>query len=157
MNDNHQAIRTETQFSVFLVNKPGTLARVCQRIAEDKINVLAISMMDSTEHGVLRLVAENPEAARDSLSSLEVSTAETNVLLATLPNRPGALADVVERLASAHISVNYAYVTTGSRNGKALGVFRVSDVSKALQILGGRRPKRKPPATARTATRGRRK
>jgi len=66
------AIRSDTQFSVFLVNKPGILARVCQQLADDKVNILAMSMMDSQEHGVLRMVTENPGQARKSLSELEV-------------------------------------------------------------------------------------
>jgi len=143
MAENHKATRTETQFSVFLVNKPGTLARVCQRLADDKINVVAMSMMDSTEHGVLRIVAEKPESLRRSLASLDLPMTETSVLLAPLPNRPGALADVVERLSTARVGVTYAYITTGAAGGKTLGVFRVSDANKAVKVLEERRPRRK--------------
>jgi len=148
--------RTETQFSVFLANKPNVLARVCQKLAEDKINIVALSMMDASEHGVLRLVVADPARARQSLASLNVPTAETTVLLATLPNRPGAMADVVERLASNHISVSYAYCTTGAPGGKTLGVFRVSDLKKAAQVLDERKPRRKIAATARAAPGSRR-
>lgn len=138
-------IRSDTQFSVFLVNKPGILARVCQKLAEDKVNLLALSMMDSTEHGVLRLVVEEPKKVRRSLAALDVPTTETQVLVATLSNRPGALADVVERLSASHINVNYAYCTGGAPGGKSLGVFRVSDLSKAVNVLSERKPRRKPP------------
>lgn len=136
-------IRSDTQFSVFLVNKPGILARVCQQLADEKINILALSMMDSTEHGVLRLVVETPERARAALAALDVPNTETQVLIATLPNRPGALADVVERLSLAHVNVNYAYCTTGGPSGKTMGVFRVSDLNKAMHILSERKPRRK--------------
>ena len=149
MSANAKLLTTETQLSVFLVNKPGSLARVCQKLADDKINIVAISMMDATEHGVLRLVAEDAKRARESLEELNISTTETPVILTTMPNRPGALADMCERLASARIGVNYAYLTTGARGGKTLGVFRVTDVKKALTVLDERKPKRKPPATAR--------
>ena len=134
---------TETQFSVFLVNKPQRLAQVCQQLAAKKINILALSMMDSTEHGVLRLVVTDPEKTRECFSELNVPTAETTVLTATLPNRPGSMADVVERLASAHITVTYAYCTTGAAGGKTLGIFRVSDLKKAEKVLAERKPKRK--------------
>jgi hypothetical protein len=136
-------LRTDTQFSVFLVNKPGILARVVQQLAENKINIVALSMMDSTEHGVLRLVVEEPDKARSALNGLDVHKTETTVLTATLPNRPGGLADVVERLAREHINVHYAYVTTGARGGKTLGVFKVSDQHKAIQVLSERKPKRR--------------
>lgn len=139
----HNGLRSDTQFSVFLVNKPGVLARVVQQLAETKINIVALSMMDSTEHGVLRLVVEEPEKARAALAALDLHRTETSVLTATLPNRPGALADVVERLAREHISVHYAYVTTGARGGKTLGIFKVSDQNKAVQVLSERKPTRR--------------
>lgn len=134
---------TETQFSVFLANKPQRLAQICQQLAAQRINILALSMMDATEHGVLRLVSTDTEKTRDCLAALDVPTAETTVLMTALPNRPGSMADVVERLASAHITVNYAYCTTGAAGGKTLGVFRVSDLKKAEKVLSERRPKRK--------------
>ncbi len=151
MHNNHKELRTATQLSVFLVNKPGVLASVCQRLAEEKINIIGISMMDATEHGVLRLVAEDAPRARRALTVLDVPTTEQEVLLASLPNRPGALADMVERLAAAHISVHYAYVTTGAAGGKTLGIFKVSDQSKAIKTLTERVPRRRTePAAIRT-------
>jgi hypothetical protein len=145
-------LHTGMQFSVFLINKPGILARVVQRLADHKVNIEAITMMDSTEHGVLRMVVEKHDVARSALRNMDLMVTETQVLMTSMPNRPGSLADVVERLARAHIEVHYAYCTTGSRNGKALGIFKVSNVGKAMTVLGERRPTRKgPPATARSA------
>lgn len=145
------SITSDTQFSVFLANKPLLLAHICQQLADDKINIIAMSMMDSTEHGVLRLVAADTDRTRETLASLDVPTAETAVLMATLPNRPGALADFVERLSLSHITVNYAYCTTGAPGGKTIGVFRVSDIKKAAKVINERQPRRK---RAATATRG---
>lgn len=136
-------LKTDTQFSVFLVNKPGVLARIVQHLAGHKVNIVAMSMMDSTEHGVLRMVAEDAGGARTALQELDLPKTETEVLAATLPNRPGALADVVERLAADHINVHYAYCTTGAAGGKTIGIFKVSSVPKALKVLGERRPRRK--------------
>ncbi|TWT41712.1 hypothetical protein RAS1_28330 [Phycisphaerae bacterium RAS1] len=143
MNNTPTAIKSETQFSVFLANKPGILARVCQCLAAEHVNILAMSMMDATEHGVLRLVVEDPENARRAISMLDLPVSESAVLATTLPNRPGALADVVERLASAHVNVNYAYCTTGAAGGKTLGIFRVSDLAKAHRVLAERKLKRR--------------
>ena len=156
MKNSNGATKTDTQFSVFLANKPNVLAQVCQRLADDKVNILALSMMDASEHGVLRVVVENPERARRSLAALNVPAAETTVLIASLPNRPGAMADVVQRLASNHITVNYAYCTTGASGGQTLGVFRVSDFKKAAQVLNERRPQRKKEVPARTVALNRR-
>ncbi len=147
--------RSHTQHSVFLPKKPGILARVCQQLADEKINIIAISLMDAPDHGVLRLLAENPEYVAPALKPLDVSVSQSPVLLASMPNRPGALADMVERLSSARIAVSYAYVTTGVRNGQTLGVFSVSNANKAMQVLEDRKPKRKLAATARTSPRPR--
>ncbi len=158
MKATNGTVHTDTQFSVFLANKPTVLAQICQRLADDKVNILALSMMDASEHGVLRVVVGDPERARESFAALNVPTTESTVLIATLPNKPGAMADVVERLAREHIGVSYAYCTTGSAGGKTTGVFRVTDFKKAAQVLDERKPKRKRPvATARTNTRPRKR
>lgn len=136
-------MKTDTQFSVFLVNKPGVLAQVCHALAADKINIVAMTMMDSMEHGVLRMVVADAKAARTTISKLGVPSTETDVILAELPHRPGALADFVGRLADAHVNVNYAYCTTGAANGKTIGVFKVSDPHKAGAVLMDRKPKRR--------------
>lgn len=151
-------MQIDTQFSIFLVNKPGVLAQVCEQLADKKVNVVGMSMMDSMEHGVLRLVAQDAKKARKVIADLGVPTTETDVLLTKLPNRPGAFADVVGRLAQSHINVNYAYCTTGAANGKTLGIFKVADVKKAMKVLSERKPRRKTSvATVRKNPRGRRR
>lgn len=132
-----------TQFSVFLVNKPGVLAQVTQRLAKAKVNVIAMTMMDSSEHGVLRLVAADNGRTRAALRDLDLHTTETDVLMVEMPNKAGALADICEKLARAHINISYAYLTTGSRGMKAQGIFKVADVKKALKVLKPQAPKRR--------------
>lgn len=123
------------QFSVFLINKPGILAQVSKQLAQAKINVLAMTMMDSSEHGVLRLVAEDHEKLRNALKALDLPTTEADVLLVEMPNKPGALADICGKLATAHINISYAYCTTGTKGGKTKGIFRVADIKKAQKVL----------------------
>ena len=129
------------QFSIFLVNKPGVLAQVTRQLAQAKTNVVAMTMMDSSEHGVLRLVAGDPAKARAALKELNLPTTETDVLLVEMANRPGALADVCSRLAGAHINISYAYCTTGARGGKATSIFKVADTKKAMKVLKAPSPK----------------
>ena len=124
-----------TQFSVFLVNKPGVLAQVIEAVAEAKINIVALTIVDSQEHGVLRIVGADAEALRNILRSLNLPTTETQVLAAELPNRPGALASALRRLADAHVNINYAYVTSGSPSGKTMGILKVSSLTKAMKLL----------------------
>ena len=132
-----------TQFSVFLVNKPGILSKVCDALAEQKINVVALTRMDSVEHGVFRLVPANPPKARALLKSLNLPMTETEVLSAEMPNRPGAMADLCARLNSEHISIKYAYVTSGATGGRTTGIFKVDNTKKAIRISNSKRPGRK--------------
>jgi len=125
----------QTQFSVFMVNKPGVLAQVLNEIARAKVNLIAITMMDSVEHGVMRLVGRSPERIRSVLKGLNMPFSETEVLCVTLSNRAGALADITQKLAQAHINISYAYCTAGAKGGKTTGVLKVADVKKTMKIL----------------------
>jgi hypothetical protein len=128
-------VRSLTQFSVFLVNKPGVLAQVTSALAKEKINLIAVTLVDSQEHGVLRLVPESATNARTVLQKLNLPMTETDVLCIDLPNNPGALADVATQLGMAHININYAYVTSGAPGGRTTGVFKVADQTKATHVL----------------------
>jgi hypothetical protein len=134
---------TVPQFSVFLINKPGVLAQVSRQIAQARINILAMTMTDSSEHGVLRLVAEEPERLRSALAALNLPTTETDVLVIDMPNKPGALAEVCGRLAEGHINISYAYCTTGANGGRTKGVFKLADAKKAMKLLAGPPAKRR--------------
>jgi hypothetical protein len=128
-------MKVEKQFSVFMVNKPGVLANVLSQIADSKVNVLAMTMMDSMEHGVLRVVSTDAEKTRGILSKLNLSFSETDILCLTLSNKPGALAEVAEKLARNHINITYAYCTAGAFGGKATGIVKVADLAKAMKVL----------------------
>ncbi len=134
----------QTQFSVFLANQPGVLSQIFRQLARSKVNLTSIAMMDSTEHGVLRLVVDDPLGARNVFAGLNVPVTETEVLAVTLPNRPGAAADLCERLASAHINIGYMYCTGGAAGGKTVVVLKVPDPKKAIKVLGevGKAPRR---------------
>lgn len=131
------------QFSVFLANKPGVLSQMFQEIAKAKINVISIAMMDSIEHGVLRMIVEDPEAARPILKGLGIPVKETDVLTVTLSNRPGAVADLCERLSGNHISIGYMYCTAGARGGRTLVVLKVPSIVKAIKVLNGPKNRRR--------------
>jgi len=123
------------QFSVFMVNKPGVLARVLGEFAKAKINITAITMMDSVEHGVMRVVFAKPDLAREVLARLNMPCNETDVLCVDLDNKAGALAVVSEKLSKGHVNISYAYCTAGGKGGRTTGVLKVSDVKKAMKLL----------------------
>ncbi len=124
-----------TQFSIFMVNKPGVLAQILGEFASAKINITAITMMDSVEHGVMRVVFAAPKKTREVLSKLNMPHNETEVLCVNLANKAGALAAVAEKLAKNHINIAYAYCTAGAKGGRTTGVLKVADVKKAMRIL----------------------
>ena len=131
-----------TQFSIFMVNKPGVLARVLGEFAQAKINIMAITMMDSAEHGVMRVVFNTPQRAKNILRKLNMPYSETEVLCVTLTNKSGALATVAEKLAKSHINISYAYCTAGARGGRTTGILKVANVAKAMKVLEQSQSKR---------------
>lgn len=129
-------MNTRKQVTIFLENKPGRLAQVLAELAGAKINIVALSVMDRHEHGVLRLVTEDEAATAKALKGMNAHFTESDVLAVELKNQPGALAHICERLAEEHIAIEYAYCSSGGRNGKVFGIFKVSNLEKAQRILG---------------------
>lgn len=126
---------TAPQFSIFMVNKPGVLAHVLSELARAKLNITAMTVSDSAEHGVMRVVFSAADKARQMMSRLNMPYSETDVLCVILTNKPGALAIVAEKLGRAHINIAYAYCTAGGKGGRTTGVLKVADVKKAMKIL----------------------
>jgi hypothetical protein len=139
------------EVTAYLENKPGRLAKICSALAQQKIMVRALSVMDSGERSVLRLVTDQLEATKKVLNTLGTEFACSEVLAVALENRPDALAKVLERLAEEHINIEYAYTSSETSPGRSLGIFHTSNAKRALQVLndagtngvdraGGRRP-----------------
>jgi hypothetical protein len=147
-------VETTKQVTVFLENKPGRLANVLSALAREKVNITALSVMDRHEHSVLRLVADDAAKMTQVIQGLNTPCTESDVLLVELKNQPGALAHVCEVLAAEHINVDYAYCSSGGRNGRVYGVFKVSNTDKAIRVLGepanNRRLERRPVRDQRT-------
>ncbi len=146
----------QTQFSIFLINQPGVLATVTSALAKAKVNVSALTLMDSMEHGVLRLVCSDAAGARAVLGKAHDQWTETDVLVIELANEPGAFSKVAGLLATEHINISYAYCTGGAKGGRTTAVFKVADLKKARKILakavagrGGRKKSKKAAKTVR--------
>jgi hypothetical protein len=141
------------EITAYLENKPGRLAKICSALAQQKINIQALSVMDTPDRSVLRLVTDDLEPTRKVLTGLGTESEHREVLAVELENRPGALARILERLAEEHINIEYAYLSPGSGQGRCLGIFHMSNPKRAQQVLidatasngadrsnGGRRP-----------------
>ncbi len=123
------------EVTAYLENKPGRLAKICSALAHEKIDIRALSVMESDGPSVLRLITSELESTKNVLTSLGTEFRISEVLAVELDNRTGALAKVLERLAEDHINVEYAYTSTASAPGKALGIFHTSNPKRALQVL----------------------
>ncbi len=131
----------EKQLSLFLVNKPGVLADMCQTLGEHKINIRGMSVSDTVDHAVVRLIVDDPNKAIHILGEHGVLVVETDVLALEVDDQPGALAKVARKFARGKINIEYAYGTADS--GKAKIFMRLSDVKKGKQLLTEAAPKRR--------------
>ncbi len=136
-------MRIVTQLSIFLINEPGRLATLTHALAKEKININALTLMDSTEHGVMRVIVDDPARAAKVLERLGFQISTTDVISVEMPNRPGALATLAEKLAEAHMNVHYAYVTSGAPGGRTVCILKVPYLQKAMEVLEKGLPKSK--------------
>lgn len=123
------------QLALFLENRPGMLARVCDALTSANINIYAISTSDTVDHAVVRMVVSDPDKAMyvfEEHGSLVVSD---DVLMIAGDNKPGTLAKMAHKLAGAKINIEYAYCATPPDAKKGVVILRVSDPKKALKVL----------------------
>ncbi len=129
-------MRQEIQFSVFLINKPGVLANVTGALANAGVNILALSLSDSGEHGVLRILTDDVDKTRSVLNSEHDRWTETDVVVTKLEDHPGAFAAKANQLSEGGVNVLYAYCTGGFDTGVTYAVFKVVDTERARGVLG---------------------
>jgi hypothetical protein len=99
------------QFTLYLENKPGVLAKITDRLANAKVNIEGISVANSSDVALLQMVVSNATAAKRVFNALNVAFTVQDVALIPLANKPGSLARVAEKLAEARININYVYAT----------------------------------------------
>jgi len=123
------------QISVFLENKRGRLAEVTQRLAENRINIRALYLAETVDFGVLRLVVNDPDRARQVLSEANFTAAEAEVVAVELADRSGSLAQLIGPLAEAGINIEYLYAFVGKSGENAIIIFRFDDADRAIALL----------------------
>jgi hypothetical protein len=123
------------QLALFLENRPGTLARVCEALSKEKINIYAISTSDTVDHIVLRMVLSDPRKALRIFEEHGTLVVEDDVLMIDGDNKPGSLAKIAHKFADAKVNIEYAYCATSPTAKKGLLILRVSDAKKALKVL----------------------
>jgi hypothetical protein len=126
---------TVDQISVFIENKPGTLAELTGIVGDAGIDLRALSLADTADFGVLRLIVDNPGKALELLRTAGFAVSITQVLAVPITDSPGGLAKVLRILADEKVSVEYSYAFITRRQGKAYVILRVENNELARGIL----------------------
>lgn len=132
MKDKNYIIR---QISVFIDNKPATLAEMARHLADNNINLRALSLAETRDFGTTRIIVPNPDTCVEVLKKTRYHFIESEVLAVEVADRPGGMADVLECIAHEHISVEYAYSMIEKRKGSAVIILRVDNPGKAIMAL----------------------
>lgn len=132
---------TAVQISVFLENKSGRLAELTSALAKASVNIRALSLAETIDYGVLRLIVDKPAAARKALGEAGFTVTETEVVAVEMPDRPGGLASIVDLVTQSGLNIEYLYAFVGQRRENAVVIFRIDDVKAAVAALqqGGAR------------------
>ena len=124
------------QLSLFLENKPGQIKIACQVLGQAGIDILTLSLADTQQFGILRLIVRDWEKARQVLQEAGCVVNVTEVLALDVADQPGGLAGVLEILDEAKLTIEYMYAfTSGQRGKKAALIFRFEDPDGALKVL----------------------
>ncbi len=123
------------QISIFIENEKGALAEVTKFIAEKQINLKALSIADTQEFGILRIITDKPDEARELLKNEGYTVTATAVLAVALNDSPGSMASILQVLSDADIGIEYTYAFMSSVENKAYMIFRVDDNEKATKAL----------------------
>jgi hypothetical protein len=129
------------QISVFMENRPGSLADITGVLARADVNIRALSLADTADFGILRLVVNQPAAARRALKDNGFTVGTTTVLALEIPDRPGGLWGILQILAEAALNVEYMYAFVQKSGENAVVIFRFDEperAAKALQDAGVR-------------------
>lgn len=126
---------TAREFAIRMEDRPGTLGKLSQRLADREVNILALQSFPFEGKSLVRLVVDNPTTAKTVLDSERASYTEAEIAQVKLPHRPGELARAASRLGEANLNINYAYCGLEPRTNQPLIFFGVADVGKASTIL----------------------
>ena len=123
------------QISVFLENRAGKLSEVTNILAENNIDLRAISIAETSDYGILRIIAKDSQHTVDVLNAHGFIASRTPVLAVGIPDKPGSLAGLLDVLAEEKIDVEYMYSLFGVPNALATLVLRIEDIDGAREIL----------------------
>ena len=123
------------QISVFIENAPGKLSEVTQILGESGIDMSALTLADTTDFGILRLIVNDPDRACQVLRDHDFIVKQNDVLAVVIADRPGGLTGVLKLLSAANLSLEYMYAFVGSQDGHAVVVLRPDNAEAAMKVL----------------------
>jgi hypothetical protein len=123
------------QISIFLENKPGTLESATRTLRDANINIRALSLADTSDFGVLRLIVNDVEKAKQVLKDEGFTVGRTSVVAVLVPDRPGGLHSILEVLARESINVEYMYAFVERSGENAIIIFRFNMTDQAIEVL----------------------
>ncbi|ABN51851.1 MAG TPA: ACT domain-containing protein [Hungateiclostridium thermocellum] len=123
------------QISVFLENKSGRLAEVTRILGNNNIDISALSIADTTDFGILRLIVNDPETAEKVLKDNGFTVSCCDVIAISVPDKPGGLAKVLSVLEPESIGIEYLYAFVGKAENEALVILRIDSPEKAVELL----------------------
>ena len=123
------------QISVFIENKEGRLLEIAEILSQNNIDISALSLADTEEYGVLRMIVSDPYKAKEVLLAHGVIGKVTDVLAVVISDKPGGFCQALKQISDNGISVKYMYACTSHKKGKALMILSVSDLQKAEEIV----------------------
>jgi hypothetical protein len=123
------------QISIFLENRAGRLAEVTRTLAEAEINIRALSLADTSDFGILRLIVSDFDKAKDVLKGAGFTVGRTSVVAVEVPDKPGGLHEILSLLNSKDINVEYMYAFVTQSGAQALMIFRFDRTDQAIETL----------------------
>ena len=123
------------QISIFLENRPGQLSTICRDLADAGINIATLSLADTADFGIVRMIVDDHEKAKSVLAEKGHVVNVREVIAVCVPDRPGGMAEVMQVLDKAGVNIEYSYAFAFHKGEKAVLVFRFSDNNKAESAL----------------------
>jgi hypothetical protein len=123
------------QISVFLENKSGRLAEVMRVLGAAQVNIRALSIADTSDFGILRIIVSDQEKALEVLKANNFTVSQTDVVAAEVPDTPGGLAEILDLLDAQKVNVEYMYAFIERHSDSAVIIFRFDETDKAITVL----------------------
>lgn len=123
------------QISVFIENKKGRLSEIAEVLAQNDIDISALSLADTDEYGVLRMIVTDPHKAKKALAEHGVIGKVTTVLAVAIEDRPGGFCEALSTLTDNHVEIKYMYACVSHEKGKALMILSVENPAEAEELI----------------------